>query len=60
MHNAVDVLVLVGGPDGYTAALYAARAGLSVLVLERLRAGRQLATTGPVGNFPGFEDGAVS
>ena len=57
MNNAVDVLVLGGGPGGYTAALYAARAGLSVLVLERLSAGGQMATTGTGGNYPGFEDG---
>ena len=43
-----DMLVVGGGPAGYTAALYAARAGLSVLVLEQLSAGGQMALTGQV------------
>ena len=57
MHKVYDVLVLGGGPGGYTAAMYAARAGLSVAVLERLAAGGQMALTHQVDNYPGFEDG---
>ena len=52
-----DVIVIGGGPGGYTAALYCARSGLSVLVLEKLSAGGQMATTEQVDNYPGFEDG---
>lgn len=52
-----DVIVIGGGPGGYTAALYAARAGLSVLVLEKLSAGGQMALTSQIDNYPGFEDG---
>lgn len=52
-----DMLVVGGGPAGYTAALYAARAGLSVLVLEQLSAGGQMALTGQVDNYPGFAEG---
>ena len=57
MNSVYDVLVLGGGPGGYTAAMYAARAGLKVLVLERLAAGGQIALTHQVDNYPGFEEG---
>ena len=52
-----DMIVVGGGPGGYTAALYAARAGLDTLVLEKLSAGGQIALTGEVDNYPGFEEG---
>ncbi|SDY09065.1 thioredoxin-disulfide reductase [Eubacterium barkeri] len=52
-----DVIIIGGGPGGYTAALYCARACMSTLVLEKLSAGGQMATTSQVDNYPGFEDG---
>ena len=52
-----DMLIIGGGPGGYTAALYAARAGLDVLVLEKLSAGGQMAQSHQIDNYPGFEDG---
>lgn len=52
-----DVLIIGGGPAGYTAALYAARAGLDTVVIERMSAGGQMALTGDIDNFPGFEKG---
>ena len=52
-----DMLIIGGGPGGYTAALYAARAGLDVLVLEKLSAGGQMALTQQVDNYPGFDAG---
>lgn len=52
-----DVVIIGGGPSGYSAALYCARSALSVLVLEKLSAGGQMATTGIVENYPGFEEG---
>lgn len=52
-----DVLIIGGGPGGYTAALYAARAGLSAVVLEKMSAGGQMALTHQIDNYPGFEEG---
>ena len=52
-----DVAIIGGGPGGYSAALYCARNGYSVLVLEKLSAGGQMATTGQVDNYPGFDEG---
>lgn len=52
-----DVIILGGGPGGYTAALYAARANLSVLLLEKLTPGGQMGTTDRIDNYPGFPEG---
>ena len=52
-----DMAIIGGGPGGYTAALYAARAGLSVVVLEKLSAGGQMALTHMIDNYPGFDQG---
>lgn len=52
-----DMVILGGGPAGFTAALYAARAGLSAVVLEQLSAGGQMALSHKIDNYPGFEDG---
>ena len=57
MEHIYDVIIIGGGPGGYTAALYAARAGLDVLVLEKLSAGGQMALTSQIDNYPGFESG---
>ena len=57
MEHVYDMLVIGGGPAGYTAALYAARAGLDVGVVERMSAGGQMALTDVIDNYPGFEEG---
>jgi len=57
MEKIYDILIVGGGPGGYTAALYGARAGLSVLVLEKLSAGGQMALTSQIDNYPGFPEG---
>ena len=57
MEHIYDVIIIGGGPGGYTAALYTARAGLDVLLLEKLSAGGQMALTSQIDNYPGFEEG---
>ncbi|MBQ8184160.1 MAG: thioredoxin-disulfide reductase [Lachnospiraceae bacterium] len=57
MNRIYDMVVIGGGPGGYTAALYAARAGLDTVVLEKLSAGGQMALTSQIDNYPGFEEG---
>lgn len=57
MKTHYQTVIIGGGPGGYSAALYCARSAISVLVLEKLSAGGQMATTGIVENYPGFEEG---
>ena len=58
MNNRIyDMVIIGGGPGGYTAGLYAARAGLQVVILEKLSAGGQMALTQQVDNYPGFPEG---
>ena len=57
MENKYDVIVLGGGPAGYTAAMYTARAGLSTLVIEKLFAGGQMTQTPNIENYPGIPQG---
>lgn len=52
-----DVAIIGSGPAGMTSALYAARAGLSVGVFERMMAGGQMGETEKVDNYPGFPEG---
>ena len=57
MPHVYDMVIIGGGPGGYSAALYAARSGMDVVVLEKLSAGGQMALTSQVDNYPGFPEG---
>ncbi len=57
MDKLYDILIIGGGPAGYTAALYGARAGFKTLVLEKFSAGGQMTETPQIDNYPGFDEG---
>ena len=57
MEHIYDTVIIGGGPAGYTAALYSARAGLDTLVIEKMSPGGQMALTGDIENYPGFDTG---
>ena len=57
MQDIYDVIIIGGGPAGYTAAIYCARALYNVLVIEKFSAGGQMTQTSQIENYPGFPDG---
>ena len=57
MNHVYDTIIIGGGPAGYTAALYAARAGLDTLLIEKMSIGGQMALTDVIDNYPGLPDG---
>jgi thioredoxin reductase (NADPH) len=59
MENLYDVIIIGSGPAGYTAAIYAARSSLTVLMFQGYQVGGQLMLTSDVENYPGFEEGIL-
>ena len=57
MKKIHDLIIIGGGPAGYTAALYGARAGLDTVIIEKMTIGGQMTETGDIDNYPGFDEG---
>lgn len=57
MEKIHDLIIIGGGPAGYTAALYSARAGIETILIEKMTVGGQMTETGEIENYPGFADG---
>lgn len=57
MEKIYDVIIIGGGPSGYTSALYCARAGFDTLVIEKFSPGGQMTQTSQIDNYPGFDEG---
>ena len=55
--HVYDIIIVGGGPAGYSAALYAARANMDVLLVEKMYPGGQMTQTHQIDNYPGFVDG---
>ena len=57
MEHIYDILIIGGGPAGYTSALYASRAGFDTAIVERMSVGGQMMLTDIIDNYPGFAQG---
>ena len=57
MEKIYDIIIIGGGPAGYTAAMYGAGAGLDTLLIEKMSAGGQMNQTSRIDNYPGFDEG---
>lgn len=57
MEHIHDIIIIGGGPAGYSAALYASRAGLDTVIIERIAPGGQMGLTDVIDNYPGFDEG---